>query len=57
MELVSHSGGVKETKSIAKYPRKLKKRLKKAGKWPRYVFIWEVENNVTANIDNVIFGK
>lgn len=49
---------MKSTKVKIRYPRKLKKRLKKIGQLPKaqYLYTYVVENNTTATLDCLIFG-
>ena len=39
------------------FPRKIKKQLKKLGKYPQFVQLIEIENNKTSNLDCVLFGN
>ena len=56
MELVASSKPVKMELTKIHFPRKMKKRLKKIGAYPQFCKIWEVENNTTAEINNVMLG-
>lgn len=49
---------MKSIRKKIRYPRKLKKRLKKIGQLPKtqYLYTYVVENNTTATIDCLIFG-
>ena len=40
------------------FPRKIKKQLKKLGKYPQFVQWIEIQNTTTANLDGItFFGK
>ena len=41
----------------AKFPRKIKKQLKKIGKYPQLLWTLKIQNNKTADLHCILFGN
>ena len=55
MELIASSTPLKIRTGSIHFPRKMKKKLKKMGKYPQLFYVWEIENKTTSGINNIIF--